>query len=193
MKKLFAFLSIVFALLAGFSACGSVKTDINPDSEIADSDGNDEDSGNTGNDEDSGNTGDTGNTEYPDNTLYGIEYCVFIKVSGVVTNEESLPLENIDVNVCDHYGKNCNLETKTGKNGEFEVTQSLDYVFDIPSNLSLMFKDSDSKYSENNISVVLECEEQEGEESWIMSADCKNEDVKVVMEETSDDDTDSDI
>ena len=37
MKKLFSFLSIVFALLAGFSACGNTKTDNYTDSEIADS------------------------------------------------------------------------------------------------------------------------------------------------------------
>ncbi|HPG35527.1 MAG TPA: hypothetical protein PLG63_04255 [bacterium] len=187
MKKLFSFLSIVFALLAGFSACGNTKTDNYTDSEIAKSDSNDEDSGNTS------DTGNTGNTEYFDDTIYGIEYCVFIKVSGTVTNEESLPLENIDVHFCEKYyaEEECDLVSVSDSGGEFEFTKE-NSTFDINDNLSLKFHDSSGRYSNKDVFIEMECifDENDGR---IYKYDCKNEDVKVVMEETSDDDTDSDI
>jgi len=187
MKKLFSFLSIVFALLAGFSACGNTKTDNYTDSEIAKSDSNDEDSGNTG------DTGNTDNTEYFDDTIYGIEYCVFIKVSGTVTNEESLPLENIHVNFCEKsYGEEeCGLVANTDAEGKFKFTKE-NSPFDVNDNILLKIQDPSYRYTDKDVSVEMECvfDENDGR---IYKYDCKNEDVEVIMEETSDDDTDSDI
>lgn len=90
MKKLFSLLSIIFALIAGFSACGGTKTQTDTDvsdNEVEDSD----DSGNTGNTgdpDDSGNTGNTGDTGNSGNTggdtgdtFYGVAYSEFVKHS----------------------------------------------------------------------------------------------------------------
>lgn len=178
MKKLFSFLSIVFAVLAGFSACGNIKTDINPDSEIADYDSNDEDKGNTG------------DTEYPDKTVYGIEYCVFIKVSGVVINEETSPLENINVRFCEKYYEEveCDLVAVTDSGGEFEFTKE-NSTFDINGDLYLKLHDSSGRYSNKDVFIKMECVFDENEDRIYNKYDCKNEDVKVVMEETPDDDT----
>jgi len=73
MKKLFTMLSILFALLAGFNACGGSDTG-DTDNETKDQDSVQDtvimpdDSG------DDGDPGDTGDT------FYGIAYCQFRKI-----------------------------------------------------------------------------------------------------------------
>ena len=68
MKKLFTMLSILFALLAGFNACGGSDTG-DTDNETKDQD--------TVIPDDSGDDGDPGDTG---DTFYGIAYCQFRKI-----------------------------------------------------------------------------------------------------------------
>jgi hypothetical protein len=82
MKKLLTILSITFAFLAGFNACGSIKTQT--DNDVSDNETEDaDDSGNTGNTGNTGNSGNTGDTDDPGDTgdtFYGIAYCEFKKI-----------------------------------------------------------------------------------------------------------------
>ena len=72
MKKLFTILSILFALLAGFNACGGSDTG----SETTDETQTEDEDVIT----DPGDSGDTGDPGDTGDTFYGIAYCEFRKI-----------------------------------------------------------------------------------------------------------------
>ena len=95
MIKLFSMLSVMFALLAGFSACGSAKNDNDEKPDLEHSDVEKVDA----------------------EPMYGVQYSWYnFEISGTVKNEAEEGLENIEIEYTERI---LSPSAKTDENGEF--------------------------------------------------------------------------
>lgn len=130
MKKLFSFLSIVFALLAGFSACGNQTN----------------------------TTQDHNDSEDFGDTAYGVMYSIYYNISGVIVNEENNPLENINVKICLLSYPECKQVAQSDNKGKFEFTEQEQEADYIRRKVKLELVDPDKEYASHTAEVSLKCE-----------------------------------
>jgi hypothetical protein len=199
MIKIFSMLSVMFALLAGFSACGSVKNDgsAKPDTEQTENDPgaeyNDKDPGTEYNDNGPG-------TEYNDNgpgsggdpwgddpvsdCEYGIPYMLYnFEISGTVKNETEEGLENITVKHIDHTSSP---SAKTDEEGEFVYEFKEDDYGDhyggLQRTVSLKLKDDSGIYKEKEKEINISCVNTTPNDVWESIYECKKDGVEIIME-----------
>jgi len=168
LKKIFTLLSIIFALLAGFNACGNANDSATKD-ETTDMD----DTGDSGID-----TSDTGDT------TYGVGYTVYVKVSGVIVNEYSAPINDIKINFCKNGNSNCDFVTASDTQGKFEFTEF--YGNDSPREVTLMLYDLKNEYSSTYPVVKVNCDWNNDSQNYL----CESDDLTLTLEKAPEDDDD---
>jgi hypothetical protein len=162
MIKIFSMLSVMFALLAGFSACGAAKNNgsENPDAEQNDIEKVDAE------------------------PMYGVQYSWYnFEISGTVKNEAEEGLENIEIEYTERV---TNPSAKTDENGEFvyefKHIAHEEQGYGLERTISLTLKDDSGIYKEKEKTIDVSCIDITQDSDTDLMLDCKKEGVEIILE-----------
>jgi hypothetical protein len=185
MVKIFRMLSIIFAMLAGFSSCGSVKNDVNDKPDAGGKPDVEHEQSDTELPDDKGDRcfweDDTGHPAY---SVYYARY-VSVEISGKVVDDKDNGLEKIKIEPQSYSGPE--VFAHTGKDGEFILAFDYDWHEGNPISswdVDLKISDPEKIYKNKLKSITTGCQVKDPSKIQVeyFEFDCKKELVEIVLE-----------